>query len=473
MKIINNNFIKKININTLFGFWKTSGIFFLGSVLSKIINIILLPLYTSIIPTNDYGIYDVSLTYVNMAMYALFFEVWSTVFRYMYDTKEKQTIALSSGFAIYSSSVLVYILLGYIISFYVHIQYYSFILLYGFMQTLTYFVSFVARGYNKDIDFAISGVINTIITGSVNVFMLIYFNWDYSALYLSYIIGSIIQVFYLEIRVKCFSNVDLKKIDYQLIREMLIFTLPLGFNAMGYWCLTSMNKLFVNVIMTNADSGIYGICTKFSSLISFATTCFTYAWQSVAFSHENKKHNDSLFYSTASNLYAIAIGFGLIMLMPFIKTIYPYMVDKSYYAGEVVIPFTLFAAAMNAYTTFIGNILYSIKKTSGIFISTLVACILNVLLSYPMIKLMGLQGAAIAMTVSILINVIIMVIIIKKYIDLRLNFRLLLLIFAGIICSTVIFYNLSVISNAIWFLILFILLIVFLSSSIYNINCKN
>ena len=45
-------------------FIKSSGIYFIGNVLIKMISLILLPVYTKYIPPNDFGTYDVSIAYV-------------------------------------------------------------------------------------------------------------------------------------------------------------------------------------------------------------------------------------------------------------------------------------------------------------------------------------------------------------------------------------------------------------------------
>ena len=53
----------KSNESPLMRFIKSSGIFFIGSVLSKAMSILMLPLYTNRIPTDSMGYYDLSLTY--------------------------------------------------------------------------------------------------------------------------------------------------------------------------------------------------------------------------------------------------------------------------------------------------------------------------------------------------------------------------------------------------------------------------
>ena len=61
-------------------FWhfaKTSGIYFAGTVLQKIISFFLLPIYTKYINPKDMGTYDVQLAYVTFLCSVLFLNIWS------------------------------------------------------------------------------------------------------------------------------------------------------------------------------------------------------------------------------------------------------------------------------------------------------------------------------------------------------------------------------------------------------------
>jgi O-antigen/teichoic acid export membrane protein len=58
--------------NTIGRFIKSSGIFFVGSVLSKAIIFFMLPVYTKYIVPADYGYYDLSITYISVVSSMLF-----------------------------------------------------------------------------------------------------------------------------------------------------------------------------------------------------------------------------------------------------------------------------------------------------------------------------------------------------------------------------------------------------------------
>ena len=74
-------------------FWhfaKTSGIYFAGTVLQKIISFFLLPIYTKYINPKDMGTYDVQLAYVTFLCSVLFLNIWSGIMRYTFEYKDEE-----------------------------------------------------------------------------------------------------------------------------------------------------------------------------------------------------------------------------------------------------------------------------------------------------------------------------------------------------------------------------------------------
>ena len=97
--------------NDLIRFIRSSGIFFLGNILSKVISFFMLPIYTGYIAVADMGYYDVSITYTNMVVSIVFFEIWSAVLRYMYDrdTVDGKYRSAKSGGVIFAVSAAIYV----------------------------------------------------------------------------------------------------------------------------------------------------------------------------------------------------------------------------------------------------------------------------------------------------------------------------------------------------------------------------
>ena len=419
----------KNNESSLIRFIKSSGIFFVGSVLAKAISILMLPLYTNRIPTADMGYYDLSLTYVTIATSFLFFDIWVAILRYMYDgkTKEEQATAIKSGFSIFFLSSLGYLLLGLTFAWIFNPKAIVWILLYGLFQNVANLLCFCVRGFQKNKEFAISGIISTVVNVLVNLLLILGFGVGYESLYISAIVGFIVQSVYLLLSGGIFSSLKFGKHDRSITKSILKYSLPLCLNSIAYWVLTSLNRIVINGIYGNEANGIYAVGNKFSFVIGLITTCFTYAWQDLSFSKASEEGVGN-FYSKASTMYAKVLLLCTALALPLIKIAFPILVGNAYRSAETTIPLFLVVAAISAISTFIGNIFYAIKETKMIFISMVISAIVNVVLCYPLIKQFNINGANLSVLISFIVNILVRCVVLRKRIFFRLDKSVALII---------------------------------------------
>lgn len=437
-------------------FIKSTLIFFAGTVLSKLINILLLPLYTSHIPTGEMGYYDLSLTYVTVGTSILFIDIWVAILRNMYDckTSKEKDSTIKSGFVIFIVSSSFFIIVGLVCSFILHIENAHLIFLYGISHNISIFFAYCARGYGKNIDFSISGIINTIVNVACNLLFILVFSMGYEALYIASVIGYLAQILYLSIRTNCLKAIIFSHIDKELVKSMFKYSLPLCVNSVSYWLLTSFNRSVVNWTHGDSMSGLLAVGAKFGMLIALVTTCFTLAWQDLAFStevsmDENKKGS---FYSNACNIYGKVLLIATALLLPIVMIAFPYIVKGDYTSVSNTIPLFLIVAILSAFSTFIGNVFYAIKDTKTIFISMVISAVINLAICYPLIFVWKINGSNIAVAVGFLSNIIIRSIILKKKIGFKIDLHLLWYAFLVIVGAFIyLFANKWI--NLLWFVV--------------------
>lgn len=451
---------KSDNKLKIVGFIKSTGIFFVGSSLSKMIGFFLLPVYTSYISTEDYGYYDLSITYLTVLVELIYFDIWVSALRFMYDENEEKGKPIKAAGSIFLISTIIYLLLTLCVMYAVDIRYMPLIIIVGLLQAVTSFYTFISRGFRRNIDFSISGIICTTVAASLNILLIVYFNMDFSSLYYSLIIGYLCQILYLEIRVSVSRKIIHSKCDFSLVKKIFLYTLPLGLNAVAFWILNSFNRVAISRLLTLSDNGIYAVGQKFANMLAFAITCFTYAWQDFAFSQGNTKDSGK-FYTTACTAYFAFLGIAISMLMPIIKILFPILVHEQYSEAGYMIPISLMAAAMSGFSTFVGNIFYAIKNTKIIFISTVVSCVINLVCVYPFIKQWGLNGANLSILLSFTINVVLRYVILHRKIGLECRWIYMIGIIVLTCLSTNIYYHLGKTYNILWLFFMGCILTIF------------
>ena len=436
-------------------FIKSSGIYFIGNVLIKMISLILLPVYTKYIPPNDFGTYDVSIAYVTFLCSVLFLDIWNGIMRFMfdYDSIDDKSKAIHNGGIIFILSSIIYTVLIIIIGRIYNINYLWWIYLYGILLNVQNLFSYIVRGFGKTILFASAGLVGTIITIACNIFFLVYLKMDYSVLYISACLGFAANILILLSCKHIIKSVNLVYFDKALFKKILFFSLPLCLNSLAYWFLTSYNRVVISNKLSFTENGYYSVAGKFASVIALFTSSFQMAWQELSFSKNNQDINEaSKFYSEAINLYIKVLCMGVLLLIPVICVAFPYMVNEAYIDSKGVIPLYLLATVASFVSVFIGNIFGAIKKTANIFTTTLVSSIINVVIINAFIGLLGLQAANISLLVGFLANIFLRIRLLNKQLKIRIDYKFLViysLLFIGVNFA---FIELGIIQNLLVFI---------------------
>ena len=120
-------------MNSIKHFAKSTVVYCIGSVLTKVISFLLLPLYTGKIATDAMGYYNVSTTCLSVVTSVLCLEIWTGILRFMFDhqKKEDRYSAVFNGMTIFSGSLVLYILLFVLLRFVAPFQNMGLISLYG------------------------------------------------------------------------------------------------------------------------------------------------------------------------------------------------------------------------------------------------------------------------------------------------------------------------------------------------------
>ena len=417
-------------------FIKSSGIYFVGTVMTKLITFFLLPLYTSYISPADYGTYDLYNVYVTFLASVLFLDVWAGIMRFMFDYKgDERRKPINSGIAIFLISCGLYTVILLLAVKMLHLQYVFWLLLYGILMNTQTLMGYIARGYGKNVLYTSAGIISSFVTILFNILLLVVFKMNYSALFIASVIGYIVNILIILVGIHEYHVFSVKCFDKKVFKEILVFSLPLCLNSVAYWFLTSYNRVVVVEQLGAAANGYYAIASRFGSMITLFTTCFQMAWQELAYSKSAKEDNLGEFYSTAINNYIKCMGAGLILLIPVIFVIYPLLINESYTAGMELVPYYLLGTILSTISSFLGNTFSAIKKNRLLFWTMLCGSVCNVAVINLLISKIGLQASNLSLAFGFFVLCLTRILLLHREIHLHVEIKsviCLILAFLGI-----------------------------------------
>lgn len=445
-------------MNDIKKFAKSSGVYFFGNILMKIITFFMLPLYTKYINPSDYGTYDLYIAYVTFLCSVLFLDIWSAIMRYMFADNKNKEKPLNSGIIIFIISSLLYTILVFIIGNIMNAPYLILIYLYGILMNVQNLFGYIARGYQKNTLYAFSGIIGTLITVICNIVLIVLLHFDYSSLYISSCIGFFINSLIIFFGSKLYQKFNKKYFDKDLFIDIFKYSLPLCLNSVAYWFLTSYNKVVISNKLSSYDNGLYAIAGKFSVMLTLVTSCFQMAWQELSFSKANmQKEELGDFYTKAIDLYFKFLFIGMMLLLPVIYIIFPYMTDSSYSAACNLVPTYLLATIFSILSTFLGSIFGTIKETKKIFTTTVWGSIINVLAINILVRYIGVNAASISLFLGFFVTVIMRIRLLKKFMPLHVNLKKIIIYFILITISMLAFYSNNLIINILNLLLMIII----------------
>ncbi len=400
------------NKNQTAGFFRSSAIYFVGTMLSKIAVFFLLPIYTAHIPPSDMGTYDTATAVAILVASVLFMDLGVGLLRFMPQGQgeQGQREVFSSGMVLLLCSCSIYFLVAFAVGFSADIPYFPWIACYGILNSLFSLFGYVARAQGHNAFFAAMGVVATMTQIAVNLVLILLFGWDYSSLYIAFCAGMALTVILFAFRCRIFSMFSWRAISKDALKTLLRFCLPLGVSSAAYWLLNSVDRVLVNIVLGTEQVGYYTIASKFTQIMIFVSTCFQFAWQELSFSRSSTEEDGGEYYSEKIDLFLRIFMVSLLVLIPASRIglwIFPGFIDAKYADAIPLIPLALVGAFVSILSSFLTPLFGATKRNGALFFSTVMGAIVNVAVIFALFANgVGVMAANIAFLAGYTVNVI-------------------------------------------------------------------
>lgn len=390
-----NDKFKKLASNTI--------IFAIGSIGSKFITFLLVPIYTNTLTTAEYGTTEIVVTAINLLIPFLSLSIQDAVLRFgLAPDIEAKKVIKNAVFIVGIGSVISCCLTP-VYGIYNAIGrwagYFSILIILNMFRTI---FSLQAKAIEKNIVFTVDVLMYSLLTCGASCLFLIVFKQGIAGYFNALIIANIVSIIFLGIACGIWKDIIYTKLDMSLMRQMLTFSIPLIFNAVSWWVANSSDRLMLNYFKGAGDVGLYSVAAKIPSIITSITSIFNQAWM-ISSVTEYDSNNESTFFSKTFHGYNFVLILCTAITIIIIKPFMHLYVGIDFRSSWIYVPFLLVGAIFFSYANFFGAIYMSAKRNISIMLTTLVAAIANVILNYFMIPRWGIQGAVIATMISYII----------------------------------------------------------------------
>lgn len=381
---------KKLSHNTI--------LFTISGFGSKIISFLLVPLYTYMLSTEEYGNLDLMSTTAQLMIPILTLNIQDAVLRFAldkeYDSKKVINVALKvfgAGSIIMLGAVVLFDRLRL---FSLDSKYIWYLFTLFLTLSLYNILSMFLRATDKIKLFVICGLLNTLITCGLNIVFLLVLKLGVIGYMCANVAGSFVSIVLMFLFGGIYKSLGQKE-TLSLFVKMASYSLPLVANSLAWWVNNASDRYILTFFCGATINGIYAVSYKIPTILSTVQGVFYNSWSISAITEFDKDDKDG-FLGNVYSMYSCISFLGCSAIMIFNIYISKFLYSNDFFQAWQSVPFLLLGTVFNGLGLFEGCLFTAVKKTKVVLFTTFLGAIINTIMNFALIPFMGAVGAAIA-----------------------------------------------------------------------------
>lgn len=394
----------------------------MAKISTQIINFFLIPLYTAVLTTQEYGTIDIYTSLAMILIPILTLQIEMALFRYYIvnnNEKDRKEI-ISSSFTVVIVMSIIASVLYWILTMFFKLQYRG--LLYGYYLSLmiSTILLQVCRARGDNIGYGSSNFISSTITVILNILFVKFSPWKIEGVLVSMITAQLIASIYIIYRSKVHKFLKISCIKIMRCKELLKYSVPLVFNQIASWAINYSDRLIILYKWGEGTNGIYAIANKFANIINTFFSVYNVAWtENVVRSMNDEDSNKyiSKIFELTFCIYIILIT----IILNFLPFCFNILVKGDFKEAYEQIPILLISMLFSGMAATIGSIYIAYNKTKNVSITTMLAGVSNIIIHIILLNQFGLYAASISTLISFIVLFVYRYINVQKFFKLEFN----------------------------------------------------
>lgn len=400
-------------------------LFSVSNFVSKILVFLLVPLYTNVLSTYEYGVADIMQVTLLLLVPAVTLNMGEAALRFGIELADKRGSILRIGLTYVGRADLIVLIVCGIASIFVpmQIRWYliMFIVLFAANSCFEFLVLYF-QGCEMVPVVVIGSVASTLTMILSNIVFLLVVKSGLNG----YIASQIIAYALASILMLCLGRLGSDNATYskdnELKGEMVSYGIPMIAYSTGSWINNAADRYIVAGICGSAANGVYGVAYKIPAILMVFQRIFAQAWQmSATKSYTDEKSEE--FFSTMYRAYNTFMVIGCALLILLVRPVASFLFRKEFYEAWRFVPPLLISVIFGALTGFLGSICLAHKDSKSMGIATGTGAVINIILNLLTVSTYGAMGAAWATAASYCVMCIMAYVFVRKYVRISNDFR--------------------------------------------------
>lgn len=391
---------------------KNTLLVFLGNAGSRLLGLLMLPLYTRWLGPEGYGTVDVISTY---SMLLVGFVVWcisDAIFVIPKNgTEDEKRSYYTSGWVFsiigFGIAALVFYVLDVFFnassienSFASNLWLIYFIMLGTFLQQYT---QQFARCIDRMGVYSVTGIVHTLFLA---VFSFVFIpKQGVNGYIIAYVIAYVLSAVYSFVFSGSYKYVVIHKAKLQSLKTLLKYSIPLIPNSVMWWLVSGMNRPVIEANIGMEANGILAVANRIPGIIGMLFTIFNNAWV-ISMLEEYGKPDFIKFFNVAVRCVMFPSILASIILSIFMKPVIMLFADAAFIEAYKYAPICIMSVLLSNMSGLIGGIFAARKESKYFFYSSVWAAAVSVLFMFLLIPRFGLYGATVSNCLSFVASII-------------------------------------------------------------------
>ena len=390
---------------------KETFVYTLTDVIGRAMSFILLPIVSYFLPPSELGIATNFTVLTSLIILLAGLAIVNSVPYFFYEQNREENVSLISNLlmlclglsvviwglaACFSQLIFEYLQLS------LHIQLLGVVFVIGSLISSINLI--LLRLENKPKQFAILQVLQIILHALfVILFVIVLRGGGEGKIYAEVLVFSVVGLIHLVMMLR--KGYISFRFQMPWIKRLLRFGLPLLPHSISFWLKGGMDKVFITTYCGLQFNGLYSMAISVSSVYtmlmqSFFNAYTPYLQKRLAGLDGGQCHEEKR--SIVKQIYLIYALFGIVGILAVVICwgIFHYMIDSKYLPAMAYLPLIILANFIYTFYNFTIEFIYKVKKTLVMGIITFTGSLIQMLLSYVLIKEYGVMGAVYSLLIG-------------------------------------------------------------------------
>lgn len=401
---------------------KNTAILSVGTICTKILTFVMVPLFSRWLSTEDYGDFDLLCTYITLLIPLVTLSCGEALFRKLIDanSRERSVGITSTCIAIAIIGCLGMLLVSSIVMLFYRPSLILPFLALSLGELVNNFLMYYARGKRKLRVYAIASIV-FVISMSLFVTLFIYvWSIGLKGILYGYAVGYACSAILLTSQTGILQEFQSKAINTKDFKEIVSYSAPLIPNSISWWIANVSDRTIISLVLGSAANGIYALSNKIPAICTALFSVFHLSWQETASDSISSKDREMYFNNIFNKTFILVVSLSVLVLSTN-NILFDYVFDIRYSDGRYYVSILMAAIIFSFMAQFIGGIFIAFQNTKVNGVTTVMAAVLNIIINIALIKPLGIYAAALSTFISYFVLYVIRIIKVRPYINLHVS----------------------------------------------------